>query len=37
LYPKDATWENLDSLLKDYLTLHLEDNVFVEEEGDVMA
>jgi len=37
LYPEDATWENLDTLLKDYPTLHLEDKVFVDGEGDVMA
>ena len=37
LHPEDATWENLDTLLKDYPTLHLEDKVFLEEEGDVMT
>jgi len=37
LYPEDATWKNLDTLLKDYPTLLLENKVFVEEEGDVMA
>jgi len=35
LYPEDATWENFNTLLKDYPTLHLENKVFVEE--DVMA
>jgi len=37
LYPEDVTWENLDTLLNDYPTLHLEDKVFVEEERDDMA
>jgi len=37
LYLEDTTWENLDTLLKDYPTLHLEDNVFTEEEGNIMV
>jgi len=37
LYPEDTTWENLETLQRDYPTLHLEDKVFVEGKGDVMA
>ena len=37
LYPEDTTWEDLETSMKDYPTLHLEDKVFVEGERDVMA
>nr|KYP66317.1 Retrotransposable element Tf2 [Cajanus cajan] len=37
LFPEDATWEDLEMLLEEYPTLHLEDKVFVEGKGDVMT
>jgi len=37
LYPEDATWESIPELLKEFPNLHLEDKVFVEGKGDVIA
>nr|KYP49546.1 hypothetical protein KK1_028742 [Cajanus cajan] len=37
LFPEDATWEDLEMLLEEYPTLHLEDKVFFEGKGDVMT
>ena len=37
MYPEDATWESIPELLKEFPNLHLEDKVFVEGEGNVMA
>lgn len=36
-FPEDATWEDLETIKAQYPDLHLEDNVFLEDEEDVMG